>query len=190
MQKFYNMLVTCDTIRYLWRRWRTAQKLRSPDTLRLQLVGFPSIASNTVSESTVFGLPGIIWSSRFLQLKKKNTILFRVVQQCITCQNTINHRITDHNVLTWWPNSKPQSVSSWVRLHCMSIWAVFKTHTDWSNAQHVRAPFTTILPTTVTWAYGLFQTRNAYVDKLDYVAHLSVWPFNHTRTEAPHYVLE
>ena len=52
-----------------------------------------------------------------------------------------------------WPTSNSLSISFWIRLCYTFIWAVFKPHTEWSDAQRVNAP-TTILLTTVVISYG------------------------------------
>ena len=53
---------------------------------------------------------------------------------------------------TSWSSSNSYNISSWKRQHYSFIWAVFKLHTEWSNAQRVSAQTTTILPiTAATW---------------------------------------
>ena len=122
----------------------------SPNILRIQLTGFVSLAWSTVSESMLLGSPDLARSSRSLQRE----------------WNFLNHLITALRssvfspfaqpkflVASWvlWPNSNFWIIiSSQIRLHFMFFCAAFKSHTQWSNTQHVNAPTTTILPTTTS----------------------------------------
>ena len=49
-----------------------------------------------------------------------------------------------------WLSLNSQSISSQIRQRCMFLWAAFKSHTNWCNAQRVRTPTTTILQTTLS----------------------------------------
>ena len=72
----------------------------------------------------------------------------------------INSTFTFHTMFlavstTLWYSLNSWSISSWIRLHCTLICVVFKSHMEWSNAQHVSTSTTTMLPTTVGTFNGL-----------------------------------
>ena len=54
----------------------------------------------------------------------------------------------------WWWWSNPYSVNFRIRRRWTFIFAVFKLHTGWSNAQCVSAPTNMILPTTAGTYHG------------------------------------
>ena len=125
-----------------WKWWITLDSriLNSPDTLRVLLIGFSSLAWNTVSRSTVLGENDLAWSSRFLQPMPNFfnflvTVLLPFAQQMfLVCSvmaylELVKNKFPNYDIFTF---------------TCVT----FKSHTKLSNAQRVSAPTNMILPTT------------------------------------------
>ena len=66
-QRFWNILVTWDTIRQFWmlllKSWLDCEMSSLTDILRVQLKRFTSVVWSTVSEFTILDLPDPAWSS-------------------------------------------------------------------------------------------------------------------------------
>ena len=109
-----------------------------------------SMASNTASESAVLVLPDLSWSLKFYQhnfLNRLLTILWSIMPSPFIQQM--------FGVASAALRFSSNSSSSQIRHRSTIIWAAFKSHTEWSIAQRVSAPTTTILPTTAVSLHGL-----------------------------------
>ena len=82
--KFCHVLEIWSTIWQHWvlllKSWRCQNTLEykmsiSPDTFRVLLIRFTAMAWSTASESTVFCLPDLTLSSKFLQVNDHNTVI-------------------------------------------------------------------------------------------------------------------
>ena len=151
-QNFCYILLTWGTIRWLRRllssSWRWPITLdyempNSPDTLRILLAGFTSMAWSTISESTVWDLS---WSSKFRQ-PAQNSFNYLVTVLGSTASSAFSSQMFLIAFVALRLSSNLQSISSPIRLHCTFICVAFKSHTKWSNARRVSTPANTILPT-------------------------------------------
>ena len=106
------------------------------------------------AEFMVLGLPDLIWSLRLLQLEW-NFLKHLVCVLWLAMSSSFAQQMFLVDSATLYPSLNLSSKSSQIRLCCLFICEAFKSHTEWSNAQHVSTPITMILPTTVSTFHGL-----------------------------------
>ena len=98
------------------------------------------------------------WSSRFLQPERNffdSLVLVSNAPSLFTWMFFVASATLE-------PSSISRNVKSWIILRCWNICSAIRSHTVWSNAQHVSATTTTILPTTASTNYGFTALVNWY----------------------------
>ena len=135
----------------------------SPDTLRVLLARIASLAWSTASKSTVFGRPGLTWSSSILQPEQWNFFNHLLIVRRSTVTSLFALWMLLVVFLALWPKVR----SRWC---CTFVCVAFTWHTEWSNTQRVSAPTTTLLATTV----ATFHSLN-WFDHLIYASQISTY---------------
>ena len=117
----------------------------SLDTLRVLLTRFTSMAWSTSSVSILLSLPDVTWLSMLLQLEP----------------NFLKYLLRLHisrNKRFWLLPRHGQ----FELVKYILIWAIFKSHTNCSNARRVSAQTTTILLNIA----GIYQSFNSFVHRI------------------------
>ena len=91
------------------------------------------------------GLPDLAWSSSFLQ-HEWNFLSHLVTVLWPTASLLFAQQMFLVTSTALWPSSNSSSISSRIIFRYRFICATFKSYKDWSHAQRVSAPITTILP--------------------------------------------